>query len=49
MPALKTCICGTAFVTCMESELPRAADSGVPQMGSSRRVMWPREKRGGLP
>ena len=25
MPALNGCICGTAFVTCIESALPRAA------------------------
>ena len=38
--ALKVCICGVTFVTCMESSLPSwAAKSSGPQAGSSRRVM----------
>ena len=49
MPALNGCICGTVLVTCIESLLPSAASSGVPQTGSSRRVMWPRANSGSLP
>ena len=49
MPALNGCICGTVFVTCIESALPRDAAVREPQIGSSRRVMCPRENRGGLP
>jgi hypothetical protein len=33
MPALNGCICGTAFVTCIESALPREAAESDPQTG----------------